>query len=166
VVGRLYCKEATSFYRLQLHRHAEAVAYLHHRGLRSPELIEHMRIGYAPGGCLRGWLIRLGYPLPVLRQAGLVSAVGYDTYMHRIVFPLEGNSQRAGTHAMEQRRTSGGKAGNSTFATPGDGAGSDTRNLRGVMPNSPPNSLDLLTRQHSFPGLASRANSALHRRGK
>src|ERR1035438_6256102 len=34
---------------------------------------------------------------------------------------------------LEQRRTSGGKAGNSTFATPGDGAGSDTRNLRGVM---------------------------------
>jgi hypothetical protein len=30
------------------------------------------------------------------------------------------------------------EAGNSTFATPGDGAGSDTRNLRGVMPNSPP----------------------------
>src|ERR1035438_4529955 len=46
---------------------------------------------------------------------------------------------------LEQRRTSGGKAGNSTFATPGDGAGSDTRNLRGVMLNSPPNSLDLLT---------------------
>ncbi|MGA3212975.1 MAG: CHC2 zinc finger domain-containing protein [Terriglobales bacterium] len=48
--------EAASFYGMQLHRHAEAVAYLQHRGLRSPELIEHMRIGYAPGGCLRGWL--------------------------------------------------------------------------------------------------------------
>src|ERR1035438_6465372 len=43
---------------------------------------------------------------------------------------------------LEQRRTSGGKAGNSTFATPGDVAGSDTRNLRGVMPNSPLNSLN------------------------
>jgi hypothetical protein len=30
------------------------VAYLHQRGVRSPELIEHMRIGYAPGGGLRG----------------------------------------------------------------------------------------------------------------
>ncbi len=83
--------EVASFYRMQLHRHAQAVAYLHHRGLCSPELIEHMRVGYAPGGCLRGWLTRLGYTLPALRQAGLVSAVGYDTYMHRIVFPLEGN---------------------------------------------------------------------------
>jgi DNA primase len=84
-------QEAASFYRMQLHRHAEAVTYLQQRGLRSPELVEHMRIGYAPGGCLRGWLTRLGYPLAALRQAGLVSAAGYDTYMHRIVFPLEGN---------------------------------------------------------------------------
>jgi DNA primase len=83
--------EAAGFYGMQLHRHGEAVAYLHQRGIRSPELIEHMRIGYAPGGCLRGWLTQLGYPLPALRQAGLVTAVGYDAYMHRIVFPLEGN---------------------------------------------------------------------------
>ena len=58
---------------------------------------------------------------------------------------------------LEQRRSSGGKAGN--FATPGDGAGSDTRNLRDVMPNSPPNSLNLMTCQHFFPGLAGEANS-------
>ena len=83
--------EAAGFYRMQLHRHGEAVAYLHQRGVRSPELIEHMRIGYAPGGCLRGWLMELGYPLATLRQAGLVTAVGYDAYTHRIVFPLEGN---------------------------------------------------------------------------
>src|ERR1017187_9675424 len=31
---------------------------------------------------------------------------------------------------------------------------SGTCNLRGVMPNSPPNSLDLRTCQHFFPGLA------------
>jgi len=83
--------QATGFYRMQLHRHGEAVAYLHQRGVRSPELIEHMRIGYAPGGCLRRWLTQLGYPLHALRQAGLVTAVGYDAYVHRIVFPLEGN---------------------------------------------------------------------------
>jgi DNA primase len=83
--------EAVDFYRVQLHRHGEAVAYLHQRGIRSPELIEHMRIGYAPGGCLRGWLTQLGYPMPALRRAGLITAVGYDAYKHRIVFPLEGN---------------------------------------------------------------------------
>jgi DNA primase len=50
-----------------------------------------MRIGYAPGGCLRGWLTQLGYPLQALRQAGLITASGYDAYTHRIVFPLDGN---------------------------------------------------------------------------
>jgi len=83
--------EVTSFYGMQLHRHAEAVAYLYQRGIRSPEVIQHMRIGYAPGGCLRAWLTDLGYPLQALRQAGLVTAAGYDTYRHRVVFPLEGN---------------------------------------------------------------------------
>jgi len=83
--------EATSFYRMQLHRHAEAVAYLCQRGICSPEVIECMRIGYAPGGCLRGWMTQMGYTLQVLRQAGLVTASGYDSYRHRVVFPLEGN---------------------------------------------------------------------------
>jgi DNA primase len=50
-----------------------------------------MRIGYAPGGCLRGWLTQAGHSLPALRQAGLVTGVGYDAYVRRIVFPLEGN---------------------------------------------------------------------------
>ena len=83
--------DATSFYRMQLHRHAEAVAYLCQRAVRSPEVIEHMRIGYAPGGCLRGWLTQLGHSVQALRQTGLVTASGYDTYRHRVVFPLEGN---------------------------------------------------------------------------
>lgn len=83
---------AAIFYRMQLHRHGEAVAYLDQRGVRSPELIEHMRIGYAPGGgCLQGGLTQLGYPLQALRAAGLVTEAGYDAYRHRIVFPLEGN---------------------------------------------------------------------------
>ena len=33
---------ATEFYRLQLHRHIEAVAYLQQRGIDSSELIEHI----------------------------------------------------------------------------------------------------------------------------
>jgi DNA primase len=84
-------RETTEFYRIQLHRHSEAVAYLYQRGVRSSEVIEHMRIGYAPGGCLRGWLTQLGYSWLALRGSGLVTAAGYDTYMYRVVFPLEGN---------------------------------------------------------------------------
>jgi DNA primase len=89
--GRPLLEEAARFYRLQLRRHAEAMAYLHQRGIHSPEVIEHMQIGYAPGGCLRGWCAQWGHPLTALRQAGLVNAMGYDTYKDRIVFPLEGN---------------------------------------------------------------------------
>lgn len=46
-----------------------------------------MRIVYAPGGCLRGWLTHLGHSLPDLYQAGLVTGLGYDAFVHRIVFP-------------------------------------------------------------------------------
>jgi hypothetical protein len=45
--------------------------------------------------CARQLLARLftqlGYPLPVLRQAGLVTSAGYDSHVNRIVFPLEAN---------------------------------------------------------------------------
>jgi DNA primase len=75
--------EAERFYRIQLHRHSEAVAYLYQRGVRSLALIEQMRVGYAPGGCLRGWLTQLGHSLPALREAGLVTGVGYDAYVRR-----------------------------------------------------------------------------------
>jgi DNA primase len=83
--------EVSRFYRVQLHRHSEAVAYLYQRGIRSWATIELMQIGYAPGGCLRGWLTQLGHPLPALHQAGLVTRLGYDAFVRRIVFPLDGN---------------------------------------------------------------------------
>lgn len=89
--GNSLLEEAVGFYRVQLHRHGEAVAYLHHRGVRSPELIERMRIGYAPGGRLRGWLLQLGYSFAALRQSGLITGTGYDAFVRRIIFPLEGN---------------------------------------------------------------------------
>jgi DNA primase len=84
-------EQVTDFYRIQLFRHRDAVSYLSDRGLRCSEVIEHMRIGYAPGRCLRAWLTQLGYPTSALRQAGLVNAEGRDAFTHRIVFPLESN---------------------------------------------------------------------------
>ena len=84
-------KDVTSFYQTQLHRHSEAIAYLLQRGIQQPQVIEELEIGYAPGRCLRHWLMTLGYPLADLQQAGLVNAEGHDTYSRRIVFPLESN---------------------------------------------------------------------------
>ena len=94
---REWCEQAPlrdqviDFYRVQLSRHHDAVSYLYDRGLRGAEVLEHMRIGYAPGRCLRAWLTDLGYPTSVLRQAGLVNAAGNDAFAQRIVFPLESN---------------------------------------------------------------------------
>jgi DNA primase len=105
--------ETAGFYRMQLHRHGEAVAYLYQRGIRSPEVIEHMRIGYAPGGCLRSWLTQLGYSPQTLRESGLVTAAGYDAYMRRIVFPLEENlyGRSLSTSAPPHRFLPGAKGG-------------------------------------------------------
>jgi len=105
-------EDVAKFYQVQLHRHTEAIEYLYQRGLRQPEVIEELGIGYAPGRCLRGWLMTLGYPLPGLQQVGLVNAEGHDTYAHRIVFPLEGNLYgRSIGGAAPHRFLSGGKGG-------------------------------------------------------
>jgi DNA primase len=83
--------DAARFYQAQLARSPQAIEYLHRRGVRDPAVIEQMRIGYAPGRCLRSWLESLGYPQPYLRDTGLLTPSGSDTFSHRIIFPLEGN---------------------------------------------------------------------------
>jgi DNA primase len=105
-------EEVARFYRIHLSRHREAVSYLQQRGLNSPEVLDHMRIGYAPGRCLRAWLNQLGYATQTLHQAGLVNADGNDTYARRIVFPLEGNLYgRSIGDAAPHRFLPGGKGG-------------------------------------------------------
>ena len=105
-------EQVTNFYRTQLHRHPEAFWYLHQRGLRSPEVIEHLRIGFAPGGRLRAWLMQLGYSRSTLCRCGLITVNGYDTFSQRIVFPLEGNLYgRSIGEAAPHRFLPGGKGG-------------------------------------------------------
>jgi DNA primase len=84
-------RAAAEFYRTQLHLCQQAMSYVEQRGIHSPEVIEHMRIGYAPGGCLRAALTERGHPVATAREAGLVDAAGHDSFRYRIVFPLEGN---------------------------------------------------------------------------
>ena len=84
-------QDVVEFYRVQLHRHSVAVEYLAQRGIHSPEVIEHMRMGYAPGGCLRTWQLQMQHPLSALLRAGLITAQGHDAYSRRVTFPLEGN---------------------------------------------------------------------------
>lgn len=79
-------REAVDFYRQQLGRHAEALDYLHSRGVHDPKLIEQLSIGYAPGGILYRHMTRLGYPAGLLLELGLICQ-GKDAFYRRIVFP-------------------------------------------------------------------------------
>jgi DNA primase len=80
-------EQTAAFYQCQLHRHAEAVHYLAQRGLRDADLIQLLRIGYAPGGNLRRHLAGRGFSLNLLLRAGLINDQGRDAFCRRVVFP-------------------------------------------------------------------------------
>jgi len=85
-------RETVGFYRNQLGLHADACAYLRSRGLRDAGIIQQLGIGYAPGGMLRQHLTRLGYPIELLLQRGIIVHGGQDAFYRRIVFPcFDGN---------------------------------------------------------------------------
>ncbi len=88
-------------------------------------------LGGPRGGCWRsgggpaplagagemGGGMQLGYPLQTLRQTGLVTACGYDTYTHRVAFPLEGNlyGRSLSAEAPPHRFLPGAKGGLYSF---------------------------------------------------
>ncbi len=76
------------FYQRQLPQCERACAYLAGRGIHDREVIKRMRIGYAPGACLRGYLERLGYRRQTLLERGLVDPRGRDTFFGCLTFPL------------------------------------------------------------------------------
>jgi DNA primase len=76
------------FYQRQLAPSEDARAYLAGRGIHDRAVIEGMRIGYAPGACLRGYLMRLGYGRQALRECGLVDDWGRDSLFRCLTFPL------------------------------------------------------------------------------
>jgi DNA primase len=80
---------ACHFHQRQLERFEAARAYLAKRGIRDRAVIERMRIGYAPGACLRGYLERLGYQRPALLERGLIDGRGRDAFFRCLTFPLE-----------------------------------------------------------------------------
>jgi len=79
-------RETADLYRQQLGRHTEALDYLRSRGVYDSRLIEHLSIGYAPGGMLYRHMISLGYPADLLIRLGLIHN-GKDAFYRRIVFP-------------------------------------------------------------------------------
>jgi hypothetical protein len=82
-------EHAYGFFEQQLRRCPEARAYLRQRGIYDPDLIGGMRIGYAPGACLRAYLADVGYRWSALRQAGWIDPLGRDRWFRCLTFPLE-----------------------------------------------------------------------------
>lgn len=82
-------EETYRFYQAQLAYYPEARQYLAQRGLFDPELLSRLRIGYAPGACLRAHLERLGYARAQLQRVGLIDARGRDRFFRCLTFPLE-----------------------------------------------------------------------------
>jgi DNA primase len=86
--GKRLWSDARDFYQHQLRSHLEAQSYLRSRGIADPGIVERMRIGYAPGGCLRAYLEGLGYARAAIDSSGLIDARGRDRRWRAITFPI------------------------------------------------------------------------------
>lgn len=77
------------FYQQQLKHFPEAGAYLARRGIHCQETMARMRVGYAPGACLRAHLESLGYAPAQLHRAGVIDDHGRDRFWRCLTFPLQ-----------------------------------------------------------------------------
>jgi DNA primase len=89
-------REAIRFYQSQLTQWPQALGYLDQRGIYSNEVIERMRIGYAPGACLRRHLESLGYSQAGIAASGLLNERGWDRFYRCLTFPVDGDSNLYG----------------------------------------------------------------------
>ena len=87
--AELLLEHTYRFYQRQLSRCDQALTYLAARGIHDRAVIEQMRIGYAPGACLRGYLTRRGYSRQTLLASGLMDERGRDTFFRCLTFPIE-----------------------------------------------------------------------------
>jgi DNA primase len=81
-------RDTVDFYRYELGRNLQAMDYLHQRGIHDPQVIAQLRLGYAPGGCLRAHLITTcGHRFDRLVALGLINKQGRDNFFRRITLP-------------------------------------------------------------------------------
>jgi DNA primase len=96
--GKRLWSDACDFYQHQLRYCIDAQSYLHRRGIEDQEIMDRMRIGYAPGGCLRAYLQDLGYARASMVSSGLIDAHGRDRLWRAITFPLAETASMYGRH--------------------------------------------------------------------
>lgn len=111
--AQLLLARTYGYYQWQLTRFETARAYLSARGIHDHRVVEEMRIGYAPGVCLRGYLTRVGYDRQRLLERGLIDLAGRDTFFRCLTFPLTeaGNlyGRAVGNHLCRHRFLPGTK---------------------------------------------------------
>ncbi|MGE5312612.1 MAG: DNA primase [Acidobacteriota bacterium] len=89
---------AVIFYQRTLYKTESAANYVRRRGLNKMSVID-FQIGYAPtqGSVLKDFLLKKGYSLRELRDAGLVGVRGTDIFRDRLMIPLsDGQGQVIG----------------------------------------------------------------------
>jgi DNA primase len=96
--GKRLWNDACDFYRHHLRANLEAQSYLRSRGIEDPEVVERMRIGYAPGACLRAYLQDLGYARAAIASSGLIDGQGRDRLWRAITFPIAETANVYGRH--------------------------------------------------------------------
>jgi len=96
--GKRQWSDACDFYRHQLGGSLDAQRYLRSRGIEDQEIVRQMRIGYAPGGCLRAYLQDLGYSRTAMVASGLIDAQGRDRLWRAITFPIAETASMYGRH--------------------------------------------------------------------
>ena len=84
-------EETARFYRAQLSVYPEATEYLERRGIHDCGIVEELKIGFAPGACLRAYLQQLGFTADEMQRAGVINASGRDSWFRRMVFPCGEN---------------------------------------------------------------------------
>ena len=96
--GKRLWNDTCDFYQHQLRCNLDAQSYLRSRGIEDREIVERMRIGYAPGGCLRAYLQDLGYARAAIVSSGLIDAQGRDRLWRAITFPMAETASMYGRH--------------------------------------------------------------------
>ncbi len=95
--------ETYRFYQAQLACCRQAREYLQVRGVTDPEIVTRLRIGYAPGACLRAHLEGLGFARAWLQHEGLIDEQGRDRFFRCLTFPLEETGNLYGRTVGEGR---------------------------------------------------------------
>lgn len=113
--GMRLWSDACDFYRHQLRANLDAQQYLRSRGIENGGIVDRMRMGYAPGGCLRAYLEDLGYSRAAIVSSGLADTQGRDRLWKAITFPI------AETASMYGRRIDGAAVAHRFLARPKGG---------------------------------------------